>query len=165
MHVFIIFYLTKTAASKFKKFLLPFLLLIVVAVFTTQTKGATLALAVGVLVMVVLYFLSLRQRLSKFAVANSLIAGLVLMGLLVIALGATSGSSFNSFFDRLDSGSRLIVWQEAWQGFLERPLLGWGWGNFQIVFERYFNPCLIAERCGGNIDFDRAHNIVFETCI
>ncbi len=62
-------------------------------------------------------------------------------------------------------GGRFIVWQSAWQGFLERPLLGWGLESFEFAFSKYYNPCLGTDRCGGDVWYDRAHNIIFDTLI
>ncbi len=62
-------------------------------------------------------------------------------------------------------GARTAVWNTAWQGFLERPYLGWGPENFEFAFDKYYNPCMGTPRCGGEIWFDRAHNIIFDTLV
>jgi len=61
--------------------------------------------------------------------------------------------------------ARLVVWEGSWKGFFERPLLGWGPENFEFVFARHFNPCLFLPECGGEVWFDRAHNVIFDTLI
>jgi len=61
--------------------------------------------------------------------------------------------------------SRLVVWEKSWEGFLERPVLGWGPENFDFVFIKNFNPCMFLRLCGGEIWFDRAHNIIFDTLV
>lgn len=62
-------------------------------------------------------------------------------------------------------GGRFPVWRSAIQAIKERPILGWGPENFEFAFEKYFNPCMGTPRCGGEIWFDRAHNIIFDTLI
>lgn len=57
---------------------------------------------------------------------------------------------------------RTIMWEVAWEGFKEKPLLGWGPEGFERVFslhydERYFDP---GE--GYGVWFDRAHSIYFD---
>ena len=47
------------------------------------------------------------------------------------------------------SSNRIIIWKTAWQEFLKRPLLGWGWENGEALLE-YTNA--YVENC---------HNIVF----
>ena len=58
---------------------------------------------------------------------------------------------------------RFTVWGIALKAFQEKPLLGWGPENFHVPFSKHFNPCLFIGECGGEIWFDRAHNIVFDT--
>jgi len=58
--------------------------------------------------------------------------------------------------------SRFVVWEMGWEGWQERFWLGWGPENFNVVFTKYFNPCMFTS-CGGEIWFDRAHNIIFDT--
>ena len=61
--------------------------------------------------------------------------------------------------------ARYIVWKMAWNGFLERPILGWGLENFNVTFGKHFDSKLYLREYGGEIWFDRAHNIVLDTLI
>ena len=60
---------------------------------------------------------------------------------------------------------RFVVWEKAWDGFKERPILGWGPENFDIVFQNKFDPRMPLTEYGGEIWFDRAHNIVFDVLV
>lgn len=62
-------------------------------------------------------------------------------------------------------GGRFIVWQKAWENFLDRPLLGWGPENFEFAFSKNYNPCFGTPRCGEDVWYDRAHNIIFDTLV
>lgn len=62
-------------------------------------------------------------------------------------------------------GGRFIVWEEGWQSFLQRPLLGWGPENFEFAFTKNYNSCMGIERCGTDMWYDRAHNIIFDTLV
>ncbi len=62
-------------------------------------------------------------------------------------------------------GGRFVVWQKAWENFLERPLFGWGPENFGFAFSKNYNSCLGAPPCGSDIWYDRAHNIIFDTLV
>lgn len=69
-------------------------------------------------------------------------------------------------FSRKRIGARLVVWENAWDAIKERPVLGWGPENFQTAFVKYFNPCLpLPDECGGEIWFDKAHNIIIDTLV
>jgi len=64
-----------------------------------------------------------------------------------------------------DMKPRFVVWETAWKGFLEKPIFGWGPENFNVVFTKFFNSCMFLSECGGEIWFDRAHNIVLDTLV
>jgi hypothetical protein len=66
------------------------------------------------------------------------------------------------FSDNGTIGARKVVWNMAWQGVKERPILGWGPENFNVVFTKYFNPCLALSECGGEVWYDRTHNTVLD---
>ncbi len=53
---------------------------------------------------------------------------------------------------------RLLAWQVAWRGFQERPMLGWGPENFNVLFDKYYDWHLYEQEPW----FDRAHNVVFD---
>ena len=57
-----------------------------------------------------------------------------------------------------------MTWNSAWQGFKEKPILGYGNENFYVVFNKYFNP-EIYRHAGSRIWFDRAHNIFIDHLI
>ncbi|MDC0251758.1 O-antigen ligase family protein [bacterium] len=62
---------------------------------------------------------------------------------------------------------RLTVWKMAWTGFLDRPLLGWGAENFDLVFYKYFDPGLLvgAGLKSKLVWFDKTHNAVLELLV
>jgi len=104
-----------------------------------------------------------------------MIAGLILVG--AVALGsiviwgtftqnkAITGKLPYFFSNEGTIGARKVVWEMAWQGVSERPVLGWGPENFNVVFTKYFNPCLALSECGGEVWYDRTHNIILDNLI
>jgi len=58
--------------------------------------------------------------------------------------------------------TRFWVWGEAWQGFLEKPVLGWGPENFTPVFDKFFNPNFYVPNQSTETWFDRAHSVFFD---
>jgi O-antigen ligase len=121
--------------------------------------------------LILLFFLWLALNKKR----NLKIAGISLLGIsLVLAVAfvifAFQPDSFvgKQIIDRAVGdtfGGRFVVWQGAWQGFLDRPILGWGLENFEYSFAVHFNPCLGSPRCGSDIWYDRAHNIIFDTLV
>ncbi len=65
-------------------------------------------------------------------------------------------------FSDTTAQTRFWVWGEAWQGFLERPVLGWGPENFTPVFDKFFNPNFYMPGQNNETWFDRAHSVYFD---
>jgi tetratricopeptide (TPR) repeat protein len=57
-----------------------------------------------------------------------------------------------------DGQTRFTIWHMAWEGFLARPVTGWGQEGFNYVFNTYFDPALYAQEAW----FDRAHNVFLD---
>lgn len=53
--------------------------------------------------------------------------------------------------------TRLISWKAAIKAFPEHPLLGTGFGNYAIIFDKYFEPIFYTYTSSETF-FDRAHN-------
>jgi len=49
----------------------------------------------------------------------------------------------------------------SWRGFLEKPILGWGPENYNIVFNKFYNPNLYPVESW----FDRSHNAYFDILV
>ena len=56
---------------------------------------------------------------------------------------------------------RFAIWSIAYEGFKERPILGWGQDNFNYVFNKYYDPKIYDQEQW----FDRAHNVFFDWLI
>ena len=66
-----------------------------------------------------------------------------------------------SIFDR-SVQSRLWVWQTAYEGWKERPLLGWGPENFTKVFNNRFDIRHFVPDEPSDTWYDRAHSVFFD---
>lgn len=60
------------------------------------------------------------------------------------------------------TSTRFWTWGSAWQGFKERPILGWGPENFTTVFDKYFDPRHFVPNASKETWFDRAHSVYFD---
>jgi O-antigen ligase len=160
------------AVKRRKKWLLiyyiPVIFLDIFILIQTGTRGAFLAL----LVSVALFLLYNLFRLSNKKLKIYALAGVILFAILSSFVYINKDSQWvaNNFtLNRLTSISlsertaqtRFMTWNSAWQGFKERPILGYGQENFYVVFNKYFNP-EIYSHAGSRIWFDRAHNIFLD---
>jgi len=155
-------------------FLFNFLIL-----YWTETRGALLAFAAALfLFLPALIFwpkegqeseaiLNFRRRLKKVSLA---ILIFLIIFIPVAYLSRDAGWVKKSkTLHRLTSISlretttqtRLLAWGASWKGFLEKPVLGWGWENYNVVFNKFYNPNLFPVENW----FDRSHNIVFDTLV
>ncbi|PIR07002.1 MAG: hypothetical protein COV55_01080 [Candidatus Komeilibacteria bacterium CG11_big_fil_rev_8_21_14_0_20_36_20] len=134
----------------------------------TGTRGAFVAILASALIFVIYNIFRISHKKIKYS--------LIALGLILCVLGAViyvnRSSDFiqnNEALRRMTSISlsertaqtRLMTWNSAWQGFKEKPILGYGQENFSVVFNKYFNP-EIYSHAGSQVWFDRAHNIFLD---
>lgn len=142
-------------------------------IYLTATRGVILAvLAVAGLFAVAFLLRRPRgeqmARIIRMGSGIALIAGIVLVGGFWLARDTQFVRS-NSVLTRFATlslsertvQSRTMIWNMAWQGVKERPILGWGQENFYLVFSKHFNPKLWNSEPW----FDRSHNFVFDWMI
>lgn len=57
---------------------------------------------------------------------------------------------------------RTYMWKIAWDGFKERPWLGWGPENYIYIFDQHFNIKYFKPAEGFGAWFDRAHSVYLD---
>jgi len=144
-------------------FLLNFYIL-----FYTQTRGAILGFFLGVLIMIFGGVFFSRSRRLKISFLIGVIILLSLPALIWlnresawVKNQATLRRLTTISWQDLTTQSRLLVWRSSLEGFKERPLLGYGYENFNIAFNKHF-PVLIFKDEGSRLWWDRAHNILVD---
>lgn len=136
----------------------------------TLTRGAILGLLASVVFLGALGLWRGTPTLRR----RSLVAlGVVILGVvLVVALRNTPlvrNVPVLSRFAEINlqantAQTRFWTWGSAWQGIAERPVLGWGPENFQVVFNRHFNANHYRG-IGSETWFDHAHNMVLDVAV
>ena len=136
--------------------------------YYTATRGAILGLIGGLFVVAVL---NIRNRESAFVRKTSiallcslvlLIGGFFLIKDTAFVRNSPVLSRFSSLnTEELKTQGRYFVWPMAFDGFKERPLLGWGQENFSYVFQGRYNPEMFRLEPW----FDRVHNIFLDWMI
>ncbi|MBI4079812.1 O-antigen ligase family protein [Candidatus Kaiserbacteria bacterium] len=132
--------------------------------------GSARASSAALLVLLVFlagYYLIGRFGLERrFRYALAFWAGLILAGMFAaVALLFVPSSFVQKAYIESSTAARLIVWESSFEAFWDRPALGWGPENFVDAFERHFDDRLYLGENGGEIWFDRAHNIVVDTLV
>ncbi len=170
--MFSIFYLLwlwiSDKAKTFSKNLLYGLIafFFVVFFFLSGTRGAFIGLVAATFAF--LFALAVGYpRFRKWMIAT--IAGFtVVLGILFYYNNSSFVKSlpmsrlFNIDFSERTLQTRLWTWNSAWQGFKERPVLGWGPENFSAVFDKYFDPRHFIPGKQSETWFDYAHSVIFD---
>ncbi|MDZ4285020.1 MAG: O-antigen ligase family protein, partial [Patescibacteria group bacterium] len=168
-HAFIAaFYSLRQSSGKLLKGLYGLLIALqLYTLYHTATRGALLGFLGGALLATVLIAIFGREHRVLRRASLGVLAGLLI---LIGAFFALRNSDFvrqSEVLGRFASLSlsegrvRFYVWNMGLQGFKERPLLGWGQGNFDVVFNKYYDPRMYTQEPW----FDRAHDIVFDWLI
>lgn len=130
--------------------------------FTSSARGAVFSFWGG-LFLLGLGFLIFSRKLALKRLALAIVLALVIFVIFSVII-QPSFVKDEVVTILKEMSSRFAVWETGWKGFLERPIQGWGPENFIVVFTKYFNPCMFSS-CGGEIWFDRVHNIVLDTLV
>jgi len=106
------------------------------AIALTQSRGATMALALGTAIVILFAW---HRPYPKFRVILLLIflgSGLVL-GSVIPKDGQLLGRLADTVTSNDPTSGRFVIWESAWQMYLERPLTGWGNGSYWAVYPQY----------------------------
>lgn len=141
--------------------------LFVYILLETGTRGTFIGLAVGTFVAVSYMALFGRgyPQVRKIAIGSAIIGIVAAAAFFVFRDSAVVQQ--NPSIARIanisteDLTVRATIWGMAFEGVKERPLLGWGQGNFNYVFNKNYDPSLYDQEAW----FDRVHNIFFDWLI
>ncbi len=141
----------------------------IVVLYFTATRGSILGLLGGA--FITFAYLTLKSekgdKIRKVALGGAL--GLIVLVGLFVSLRNTDFiktspvlSRFSSLsFSEIKTQGRYFVWPMAWQGAMEKPILGWGQEGFNYVFNKYYNPQMYNQEAW----FDRTHNVFLDWLI
>ncbi len=127
-------------------------------IFYTGTRGTIIGLILGLSLAAFLTALTAGGRARRYA-AGIFALILILAGSFYLARDSSFVQN-NYALERVasisleDGATRFTIWQMAFKGVAERPVLGWGQEGFNYVFNKYYDPSLYAQEQW----FDRAHN-------
>ncbi|HQT83130.1 MAG TPA: O-antigen ligase family protein, partial [Candidatus Paceibacterota bacterium] len=158
-NVFIALWLALTSKYAWLKWsLVALAVLEAVLLFYTETRGTVIGLTLGLALAAFLTALTAGKRARRSA-AGALVLILVLAGGLYLARDSAFVQN-NHVLQRVtsislaDGQTRFTIWHMAFEGVMERPIVGWGQEGFNYVFNKFYNPSLYAQEQW----FDRAHN-------
>lgn len=141
----------------------------VMMVFIGGARGSLVGLVVG-LAVAALYFTYHGVSLGARKIAMGVLIGLVVsvgffgvtrnwdFWLSVPGLGRIAKLTVND----ATLQTRFLSWRSGFEAFRERPILGWGPDNFNVAYNKYYNPDYAKYE---NRWFDRAHNRLVDVAV
>lgn len=130
--------------------------------FLSGCRGAILSFFIGLFLLILGYLIFFKRRLLKWFILGIFLISIISIGCILIIESDFIKNEFKTTWESPTLQARFIVWQTSWDGWKEKFLFGWGLENFDVVFFKYFNPKLVIVQQGGELIFDRAHNIIFD---
>src|SRR3989344_1839961 len=137
-------------------------------VYASATRGGFLGLIAAAIIIFAAYLFKKEKKL-KFKKEFLLFGGVFAVMVFALAFFSAGKSAFFSPIDRMLSisltdtttNTRVLAAKSSWEGFLERPILGWGPQNYNLVFDKSYNPKIYPMENW----FDHAHSIIFDTLV
>ncbi len=146
----------------------PLIILQSFVLYHTATRGAILGVLGGLLLTVAIVAFLSKQKMVKLIAFSVIVVIVLSLGGFLLAKNSSFVKNspvlkrFASIsMNETTTQSRFVIWGMAWNGFKERPILGWGPENFNLVFDKYYQPILYKQEPW----FDRAHNVFFDHMI
>ena len=155
-HIFITSLFFFSSKNTIHKSLYAFVILFFVfIVYNTGSRGCFLALFIGLIISTI--FTRDFKIIKKFIVPFMLFIAFSMSFIWLFKDYAfvKNNSTYVRIIDfNSATSTRSKLWSIAYEGIKERPLLGWGQENFELVFDKYYKTSL-----GDAEDwFDRVHN-------
>lgn len=149
-----------------------------VVLYSTQTRGAILALGAGLIALALFIIFAPAKGLNEIPfrkparLKNYALALLVFIFLAGGSIWLLRDSQFIKKFPTISrvanisisestSNTRLLAWRMSLQGFAEHPIFGWGNENYYIIFNKFYNPHLYPVESW----FDRSHNAFLDVLV
>lgn len=172
--IFVLFFLAllwlKTKSNGWRAWYVIAFIASLSALGAAGSRGPFMGLIFGVVLSAITVGVLHQSKKVRMGVIGAIAAvsifyvGMVTVGVKTDAFKAFSKASPTvAHMFVLDTGTagRFIAWRIAWDGFLQRPITGWGLDDFHILFNRNYNPQSLRS---GYYEtwFDRAHNTVMD---
>jgi len=166
--IIIFWIINRVFSEKNRKLWIILLIINVFGLAITMTRSSILGLLTGLLLLVYLMFKNLRYMLKQYkkhlyAVIATVLAG----GILLSAVSPQFSKRIKSSLSIRKMGSaldqRLLIWESSYNMFKDTPIVGRGWGNFEIFYPFYQGQIVEKERYRKlRTHANNSHNFIFE---
>lgn len=139
---------------KIKILLIFFLLIILIGLFTTSSRGTYVGILCGFIFLLTHHFVNAKK-----------IKLLIISFIVLMILSSTFFLiNKNEFSKRNDATfMRIITWQQTPKAIIEKPIFGWGIEQQENAYAKIADEKLVKSSAGGVLD--RAHNEILDFLI
>lgn len=149
--------------KNWRVFYITSIILNLVIIYFTGTRGAIVGLVMGVVASLVYLLILYKNKKVRLLGAGFLVL-LSLLGSSIFIFRQSSLIQNNPILVRISeigtgdytSMSRLMLWQMAFKGIQDRPVFGYGQNNIKLPLDKYHNYNLAEDW------FDSSHNKFFD---
>ena len=133
-----------------------------------QTIGDIVGLAAGIFVILAFAALKKENVALRRAAIVFILAGVIFSGVLLVTRHSEVWSKIPGLkriaaikVESTQVQFRWLAWKTGVNGFLDRPILGYGWENYNLAFNKRYNPIYLTDSFGETY-WDKPHNIFIE---
>jgi hypothetical protein len=127
-------------------------------------QGAAMGLALAAFAAVLVALARSRKQVLRWAGA---------LGVVAVTLGLWWGgvqfvrpdSALHRYVVEQKSANRFLFWNIAAAGLADRPLMGYGFGNFAAALQAHFDPVIFAPGYEPEVSMEHSHNVFWEYAV
>lgn len=147
------FYIFKLYGSKYKAVILSLIAVQTLVIFFTRSWGALLGLTMFILLWI-LFFVKKHRKILALSFS-------VIFIFISIFFIINQRNIVESLPNKFIAESRVRIFTKGFLGFMQRPIFGWGWANFDYAFESVDWPVHFET----DIYVDKAHSHFLEVLV
>lgn len=126
-----------------------------------EARAATLSIIAGAIAGSIFFLCQTSSKKSRTWGYVLAIAGIALT-LLGIVMFQTPHSAVRNAFVEAASPTRLLYGGQALKAIGARPIAGWGWNSFPLIYQTYFDPINLTDTYAGEGWINKPHNLPLE---
>lgn len=132
--------------------------------FLGEARAGFISIFIGLFVSISVFLTASQKKIQKFV--GYILLGLFACGVIFSAFDYFSpDSKIQEYLVINGDGARVVYWQMAWNGFMEKPILGYGLENYSFVHHQNFDPILLNPPYPNEPWTDKPHNVMLEILV